>query len=192
MSEVNILEKAELKDAVNEAIRGSGLATMSDVDARLRQLGEPTKVSPRAEEAIMEEGALAGIMKTDVMGVPLGQAAVGGFIAIFATELIDGLLPAQPPMVKGLAKLVGAGAMVKWGGKLVGREAAKIVALLMTFDAIRDLTPLDKWASGLANSVSGIIPVGGLGGQTGQGGGAVRQAEQVVGGYYEGLYGGRR
>jgi len=64
----------------------------------------------------------------------------------------------------------------------VGSEGSKIIGLLLAFDAVRDLTPLDTWAAQLANKVSGVIPIGGLADQRGRN---IRsQVNQVARDYY--------
>jgi hypothetical protein len=72
--------------------------------------------------------------------------------------------------MKGVTKGVLAVAAYKFGKKipLIGAEGGKVIALLLAFDAIRDITPINTWASKAANKVSGMIPVGGLGDQTGR------------------------
>lgn len=120
---------------------------------------------------VAEAGALKGFMDFQIGGIPVGKAAVGGGIAIFATELIDGLLQRfnqGSKTVTGLVKLAGAGAAIKWGGKYLGKEGAAVVALLMAFDGIRDITPIDTWMNNIANKISGYVPTGGLGAQQGK------------------------
>jgi len=120
----------------------------------------------KAEEAakLAQAGAVAGITSFEVWDIPVGQALVGGFTAVFASELIDGLLVKQSDWVKGLVKLAGAGAAVKWGGRILGSTGSKALAILLTYDGIRSLIPIDAWAKKVADMITGIIPGGGLGG----------------------------
>jgi hypothetical protein len=87
---------------------------------------------------------------------------VGGFVSVVATELIDGFMIESEAWKKGLAKAAVAVAAVKWGKKFLGDTGSKAIAILMTFDAIRDLTPLDSWAANLANKITGSAPAAGL------------------------------
>ena len=107
---------------------------------------------------------LSGIAKMDVMGVPIGQAAIGGFVAVLATEMVDGFLSKQGAMTRGLAKLVAAFAAAKYGKKLVGDSGSKAVALLITFDALRDFIPFDVYAQKLTSKITGKTMTAGLAG----------------------------
>jgi len=118
----------------------------------------------KADKAEMEQ--LAGITKMEVWDIPLGQALIGGFIAVFSSELIDGFLAAQSGMVRGLVKLVGAGVAVKWGSRVLGTTGAKAVALLLAYDGIRSFIPIDEWASRFAGGIKPLTGSG-LGGKAG-------------------------
>ncbi|MDP2651560.1 MAG: hypothetical protein Q8O94_00275, partial [bacterium] len=109
--------------------------------------------------------------------------ATGGFAAIVLSEVIDGVLIAQQPMVKGLVKFAGAAAVFTWGKQIPfrGDVGKNIFAGLLIFDALRDVTPISTWASQVANAISGAIPVGGLGDQRGRD--VVAQASQVARNY---------
>jgi len=176
----------------------------SKLEAQLAELGETAKkvlVKPddvksgeelRAE-AQLEQRALENIWRTEVWGIPVGQAAVGGFVAVFSSELIDGFMEAQSDMVKGLVKLACAGVAVQWGGRLLGSVGSKAVALLLAYDGIRMVLPIDEWASKLASAISGAFPTGGLGGyKKTANADVVKEASKVAGDYYAGLKGGAR
>lgn len=107
-----------------------------------------------------------GIANMQVFGLPLGQAVVGGFVAVFATELVDGLMSKQKAYVRGAVKLGAAWAINKWGKKIpfMGEGGVKAVALLLTFDAIRDFIPIDTYAQGIAAKISGKVANAGLAG----------------------------
>ena len=164
--------------------------------AKYRIDGGPEKTGPvldkdaKAPVAVLaDSGPLASVMNLEVWNVPLGQAIVGGGVAILATELIDGMLVKQSKMVKGIIKLGAAGVAVKWGGKYLGSTGSKAVALLMAFDAVRDMTPLDDWMNRIANKLSGVIPTGGMGDQRGGGRSANDQANRVAKDYYARAFG---
>lgn len=130
---------------------------------------EPDTDSNTDPEATLERaGFLDQIMKFELGGIPVGQAVVGGFVAIFASELVDGFLSNWQPWQRGLAKLGAAFVAGMWGKRLLGNTGAAAVVLLLTFDAVRDFTPIDSWADQLAERVTGTVTTAGLAGaQTG-------------------------
>lgn len=174
------MEPKEILEAMDKGFASVG----SKLDAQLAELNETAKkvlVKPedikspeevKAEAAKAEEdkakleqaGAVAGITSFEVWDIPVGQALVGGFTAVFASELIDGFLVKQGDWMKGMVKLVGAGVAVKWGPRLFGSVGSKALALLLAYDGVRSLIPIDTWAHRSASAVTGMIPGGGLGG----------------------------
>lgn len=169
-----------IKEAVAESLKSGGVATLNDVTAvkddfakRLEGWMAAKPVTPvpaaavtEAPKAHLEEAGVKGMLNQvsgfEVWGIPVGQAAAGGFIAVMATELVDGFMSKQDVKTRGIVKLVAAGAIVKFGGKYIGSTAGKAVALLMAFDAIRDLTPIDAWAAKAASKVTKVMPSAGL------------------------------
>lgn len=154
------------------------------------QLAEELASKTPEEKANLEAGGmLSAITDLKVWDIPVGEAAIGGFAAVFASELIDGFLINQSDQIKGVIKLVGAGAAVKWGGKVFGSTGSKALAILLAYDGIRSVLPIDTYAKKLADSISGAIPLGGLGGFKKN----VEQTRKVTSGkgdYYAGLKGG--
>ncbi len=154
------LPRKESVDSLLDQVKG--------IDARLADLGKPVEETPAPEASMEEAGFLGGIMSWEFQGIPLGQAAVGGFAAVFASELVDGFMADSDAWKRGLVKLAVAGISAKWGKKILGNTGSKAVALLLAFDAIRDLSPLDSWADQLAEKISGRVTTAGLAGaQTG-------------------------
>lgn len=117
-----------------------------------------------AEEARLKQAGVSGITNFVIWDIPIGQGLVGGFTAAFASELIDGVLMKQGDMIKAVVKLAAAGAAVKWGTRLLGSTGAKALAILLAYDGVRSLIPIDTWARRGATTVSGMVPGGGLGG----------------------------
>jgi len=175
------MDPKEILELMNKGFETVG----SKLDAQLDELNETAKkvlVTPAAviktpeelkaeaaaklEEAakLGEAGAVAGITNLKVWEIPAGQALVGGFTAVFASELIDGILIKQGDMLKGVVKLAGAGAAIKWGGKVLGSTGSKALGILLAYDGLRSLIPIDTWARRGATAVTGMIPGGGLGG----------------------------
>lgn len=156
------------------------------------ELAAEAAVAKVAEEAKLERAAVSTITDMKVWDIPVGEALVGGFTAVFASELIDGVLVKQGDMIKGVIKLAGAGAAVKWGGRLLGSTGSKALAILLAYDGVRSLIPIDTWAKRGATAVSGMVPGGGLGGfrPNVQGKPAPGNGHKVN--YYEALKGGAR
>ena len=145
------------------------------------------------EKADLEAGgALSGIINMEVWDIPVGQAIVGGFVAVFASELIDGFLIKQGDNAKGLVKLVGAGVAAKWGKGILGNVGSKAVALLLAYDGVRSLLPIDEWASKGSSALTGMLPGGGLGGFKKNTRGLEAPANNAAAGYYDALKGGVR
>ena len=174
MDEKAILEAMEKGFADQETKIGSKL------DAQLAELNETAKkvLVPKAEDiktpeelkaaedkAKLEQAAVArNITSFEVWDIPVGQALVGGFTAVFASELIDGFLIKQGDVIKGVVKLAGAGVAVKWGGRVLGSTGSKALAILLAYDGIRSIIPIDTWARRGATAVTSRMPAGGLGG----------------------------
>jgi hypothetical protein len=137
-----------------------------------------------------EKGILDGVMSFEFMHVPVGQAVAGGFIAVLATELVDGFLSKQSVQMKGGVKLAGAWASVMYGKKVLGPTGSKVVAVLLTFDALRDLTPIDAWAAKLASMLTGVFPMAGLADKANRRD-VNAQASQVANDYYSRAFGKR-
>jgi len=172
------IEKADIERAVQEAVgdavsgyRKTADARLDDVLASIRASvdGKPAqadllKQKEHTELAEVEDigGSLESLVRTEVWDIPVGQALVGGFVAVFLSELTDGFMATSSATTRALIKGGLAGASVKWGKKLFGATGAKAIALLLAFDAIRDLTPMDQWADQLATKISGALPAGGL------------------------------
>lgn len=168
---VTVLEKTELNEAIEAALAGKfeSVARMSDVEAKFKEM------AAKVEEPA---GALGGLTKTEVWGIPIGQVAVGTFGGVFISELVDGFLARQSTMVKGLAKLGMAGVAGTWGRRWMGKEASFAIALVLGVFGLSQILPIDKWAAQLAGSAKGILP--GTIKVTGMSGGAVNQAQRVV------------
>jgi hypothetical protein len=171
MNEVELLQSVDTKLGKIAGLSDVIDSKFKEFDSKLvkyRVDGGPEKTGELAagkEKAVAEMGELGmldSLAKFEIWNVPLGEAAVGGFVAVLATELIDGFMTTQSVQTKGLVKLVTAGAVAGFGKKYLGANASKAIALLMAFDAIRDLTPIDAWAASLATKITGAAPDAGL------------------------------
>ncbi|MBN1366593.1 MAG: hypothetical protein JW967_01530 [Dehalococcoidales bacterium] len=172
-----VLSAEDILKAVKEGVTaGVGAAKLDEIpkvismgfneasgkfEAKLAELTKEPDTAKLDESAV---GVLGKAFDFKVMGLPLGGALVGGFTATFATELLDGLMVNQKDYVKGIVKLGGAFAAVKFGKKVFGTTGANVVGLLMAFDGLRNIIPLDIYANKLASKITGWVPAQGLSG----------------------------
>lgn len=180
------MEGLEILEKIDQKIGDQN----TSLDAKLSEFSDklkPVEAEPveKVEEAELEKGALEGISTMKVWDIPLGQALVGGFSAVVISELVDGFLAAQSGSIKGLVKLMAAGVSIKWGRKLIGTTGATALAILLAYDGLRMVIPIDEWAGKL---VGGITPLtgAGLAGKAGMGN-VLTQADAVVKNYYPGI-----
>jgi len=181
------MEPVEVLNKVDERI---GKLT-DEIGGKLNEFSEKLSSEPEQTAELEQGGAVEGLTRMEVWDIPVGEALVGGFVAVFGSELIDGLLAKQSGMVKGITKLVGAGVAAKWGRGLLGSTGSKAVALLLAYDGIRSLVPVDEWAGKAAGMITPRVGAG-LAGKAGMEnpGNAVQQAEEVAQGYYTKALGG--
>jgi len=84
------------------------------------------------------------VTNMEVMGIPLGQAAMGGVLAILLDRIVLGKLLAKynsgtwGPIIN----LGVAFAVKKYGGKFLGNKTADATALILTYEAIADWVTL--------------------------------------------------
>lgn len=162
------------------------LAEFNETAKKILVKPEDIKTAAELEaenKAKLEQGAVGAITRFEVWDIPVGQAVIGGFAAVFASELIDGFLVRQADWMKGLIKLAGAGAAIKWGPRAFGKTGAYAVGLLLAYDGIRSLIPIDSWARRGATAVTSRVPGGGLGGFK-KDVGVLEQAGKVASDYY--------
>ncbi|MBA7525961.1 hypothetical protein ES705_18121 [subsurface metagenome] len=114
---------------------------------------EPDEVLKKEE--VEQEKQLGGLAEVEIMGIPLGQAAIGGGIALLISELVDGIIGGTvtdkmgetwgPALVKGGS----AWAVKQWLPGVIGAKAANTAALFLAWEAIRSLVPIDEWIKDL-------------------------------------------
>jgi hypothetical protein len=149
---------AELSESAKKILEGEVLTRAQLAE----ELDNRQKTSDKAD--MKAGGFLDAVNRVEVWDIPVGQAALGGFAAVFASELIDGFLMSQSDPVKGMIKLATAGVVIKWGSRVFGSTGSKAAGILLAYDGIRSLIPIDRWAKNVADAVSGAVPLGGLGG----------------------------
>lgn len=176
------------------------VASLEDIlhglDAKIDKMGQPAaKADDKAEVAesddtapLAEIGAIAKVTRIEVAGFPLGQVIIGGASAVFVTELVDGFMArmGQGKMVSGLVK--GAVAVLvagKQGKRVLGANGAMAAAILIGFDALRDLVPIDSWVQDLTSRISGVTASRGLAAESKYN--ILKEAEAVARGHYAGM-----
>jgi hypothetical protein len=184
------------KDALDEMFKGVNEkldqvqtieAKMEEIEGKLVAKPVEEKGEDKGEDAELHKGALEGIADFKVWDIPLGQALVGGGISVFASELIDGFLAGRSTQIAGVVKLAAAGAAVKWGGRM-GTTTSRTLGLLLAYDGLRSLIPLDEWMGNLAGRIVSRTG-GGLAGKAGMGD-VLNQASKVANDYYSRALGG--
>ena len=145
-----------------------------------------TKVAPVEERT----GVLAGLVKTEVLGIPIGAVAIGTAGGVFISELVDGFMATQGTMAKGAVKLAMAGVTATWGKRWIGKDAAYAIAFVLGVFGLSQIIPIDKYAAQAAGYIKGMLP--GTIKVTGMPrGGVVDQAGKVAQDYYARLGGAR-
>lgn len=198
------MSEQELKDmAVNIAASKSaidtGLATITKSASALDEAvakfkeavpkAEKTDKETKVEEIKVEEaGALTGITRTEIWGVPIGQVAIGTFGGVFINEVVSGFLAKQSTMVQGAAKLGMAGLVGTWGRRWMSKDASFAIAFVLGVFGLSQILPIDKWATNAAGTIRGFLPgtirVTGMDKLTG-----LREAEIVANRYSGGILG---
>ncbi len=130
-------------------------------DGRYQMASEQPADKPEEEVRLAQgAGVLGGLDRIEVMGIPVGRAVIGGTSALLVGELLDGLFPAEKgdtPNRRALVKAVAAWAIMQFGPKLMGKEAATLGAGLLAFEAARDLLPIDDLVGKFTDRVSGVV-----------------------------------
>ena len=126
-----------------------------DTEAVDRLLAAKKNEEPEVELHRAQAGILGGFTSTEVMGVPVGAAAIG-LLVVSAWDAIRGLvggkLPANIPA--WLIPAVGAMAVQsKFVKPRIGDAAANAAGLILTADAIQALFNVRGLVSGLVNKV---------------------------------------
>jgi hypothetical protein len=147
-------------------------AFMSDFEDRLKTIyrvdNGPVKMAdvvPSGTVAIPEKAKMSGIMDS-VSSINWKDIAVGGFVSMVATEMVDGFLAKQNTYVRAGAKVLLAVVAGKYLAKIsfIGSGGAKVITTLMVFDALRDAIPVDTYVKQLTGKVTGMVTSAGLAG----------------------------
>ena len=118
---------------------------------------------------LAQRGIMSGFGGVKFGNIPVGDALLGGASATLVTEVISGLVGTG--ITGALVKLVAGNMLAGMFSGVMGRGATDSARLFITYDAIRDLIPIDTWTSQLMGGV--------MGGGNGNGNGAVNAAQNL-------------
>jgi hypothetical protein len=130
---------------------------MSEViELKKREDGTYAFELPSGQVAELEQaGVLEGFSKTEVFGIPVGQAA-GGLLAVSVWDairgLLSGVLPAQVPgwMIPAIGAWVMSTRTIQG---MLGKTASDTAGIILTADAVQALFNVRGLISGLVSGV---------------------------------------
>lgn len=125
-----------------------------------------------------QAGMLGGITKMEVMGIPIGAAAVGGATAFVVDAVFDRFLP---QLTGSVANLVAAWAIMQFGHRFLG-DAARYAAIFLAYEAVRG--PIENALGGIVKPAASQVAQQLLHQQ------GFAQTSAVDGGYYTKALGG--
>tara|TARA_R100001086_G_scaffold217162_1_gene133505 strand:- start:3654 stop:4130 length:477 start_codon:yes stop_codon:yes gene_type:complete len=111
---------------------------------------EPTSEAQSLE--LHQRGILSGLGGTRIANIPIGDALIGGASATLVTELVSGFT-GQSGVMSALIKLVAGNLLAGAFSGILGKGATDSTRLFITYDAIRDLIPLDAWVQQIMGGV---------------------------------------
>lgn len=188
--EAVLIDLKEYMDSVSRSTKSSiesQTAKLGEtLEAQFNKLNKMWEVKPGAVEEVkpavasMKESLTSSFKDATSQIVPV---LVGGGLAIGLTEVIDGIMIGKSNLWKGGAKAVIAVVVWKYGDKIpfMNKTAKNLCAGLIAFDAVRSAFPAFQAAiSSGANAITKRVPIGGLGDQRNNAGGALAQANQIL------------
>lgn len=99
----------------------------------------PESSGPPAPVAEMEAPrVLDGLAGMEIAGIPLGAAVIGGGVAALGTGVLDGVLQDQDEPQRMLIKGAAAWLVANQGGRIIGRDAARMAATFLVWDIVGD------------------------------------------------------
>ena len=123
---------------------------------------DPETLAPQIEQSeetvdLAQKGLFAGLGSAKIMGAPIGDALLGGASATLVSEVIDGFLGGG--VMGAMAKLVVGNMVAGMFSGVLGRPATDAAKLFISYDAIRDLIPVDTWTRQLVGGIGGTAGV---------------------------------
>jgi hypothetical protein len=102
---------------------------------------------------LAQRGVLSGFGGIKFGNIPVGDALLGGASATLVSELITGFVGAG--VMGALVKLVAGNMLAGAFSGIMGRGATDSARLFITYDAVRDLVPIDQWVGNIMGGVTG-------------------------------------
>jgi hypothetical protein len=132
-------------------------------DKKLKLTFDKDTLAPQIEETpetldMAQRGFFSGLGGAKIMGAPIGDALLGGASATLVTEVIDGFVGGG--VMGALAKLVVGNMAAGMFSGVLGKNATDSARLFITYDAIRDLLPVDQWTRQIVGGVGTATGVG--------------------------------
>ena len=110
--------------------------------------------------------SLNSVADFKVFDLPIGAVGVGAVIGGVG-DAVTGTVKASVPAIPGWAVKAGlAFATYKYAGKLVGKDAANIGALFLTYDAVQELVNIRGTVQAFTAGILAKLPIPVLGGGT--------------------------
>ena len=104
---------------------------------------------------LAQRGVLSGFGGLKFGDIPVGDALLGGASATLVSELITGFVGGG--VMGALVKLVAGNMLAGAFSGVMGRGATDSARLFISYDAIRDLVPIDQWVGQLMSGVTGGV-----------------------------------
>jgi len=195
MDKENVITQDELSPSIEAAL--GKMVQSDDFKSSIRELVKPPEKVE--QEAI---SAVARIGEVSVLGIPIGEALLGGVTSIVVAELVDYAVTAtglkeKIPYPTAVIGGVSAYACHRWMGRFIGQKGANLAACFLAWYAVNELVDIAGWIRGL---IPGHSP-GEYGEKkllgaprrevavTPRGGGVVAEADKVVRDYYSRAFG---
>ena len=115
---------------------------------------------PADAVALAQRGIMSGFGNLRFGDIPVGDALIGGASATLVSELVTGFVGGG--VMGALVKLVAGNMLAGAFSGILGRGATDSARLFISYDAIRDLVPIDKWVEQMLGGVRGGVR-GGVG-----------------------------
>ena len=86
--------------------------------------------------------------------IPIGESLLGGSASILVSEVIDGVVPSNLGGGLGpVIRLVAGIFIMNMAKPILGQGSTDIGKAFITFDAVRDILPVDNFISGLTGGL---------------------------------------
>jgi hypothetical protein len=130
---------------------------------------DPNTLAPIVEQGeeesdpkmeLHQRGILSNFGGLRFGNIPVGDALIGGSAASLVSELTDAFTPGDNTVVSALIKIVAGNLLAGAFSGILGNNATSAARLLVTYDGIRDLIPLDSWIREILDPIKKNANVG--------------------------------